>query len=428
MQHGLVGVVHWLRCGRKGVSSLRMYRIEMLPAAHGDALWIEYGPPGAQTRIVIDGGPASTYARGLRARIERMKAEEHSHIDLFVITHIDCDHIDGAIIFLRECRRLRVTVGEIWFNGWRHLPESGEAYQPLQGEFLSALIDTNGQYRNVWNRKFRGNAIAVPADGALPQVTLRNDGRLTLLSPFGKQLARLRSQWSAAMRDFTPGDARSALARLEQRRDYRPPQVPDTFAAQTYGADRSAPNGSSIAFLLEHDGRCCLFAGDAHARVLVESLKRLTRERHMDRITLDAFKLPHHGSMGNVSPELLSLVDCRHWLISTNGAVFDHPDRATVELIAGLHGNSTIYCNYRVPSTQRLLPDRASGWSISFPGETGAAAPIGGLGLELGKKGSARAARTKRRTQRAVTRPRAARKPRTAKRKKPRVRRSGARR
>ena len=31
-----------------------MFRIEMLPAAHGDALWVEYGSPDAPTRIAVE--------------------------------------------------------------------------------------------------------------------------------------------------------------------------------------------------------------------------------------------------------------------------------------------------------------------------------------------------------------------------------------
>ena len=45
-----------------------MFRIEMLPAAHGDCLWIEYGTGREVHRILIDGGPAHTYPT-LRERI-----------------------------------------------------------------------------------------------------------------------------------------------------------------------------------------------------------------------------------------------------------------------------------------------------------------------------------------------------------------------
>ncbi len=45
-----------------------MYTVEMLPAAQGDCLWVEYGPDGKiPARILIDGGTGSIlsiYAEG----------------------------------------------------------------------------------------------------------------------------------------------------------------------------------------------------------------------------------------------------------------------------------------------------------------------------------------------------------------------------
>ena len=41
---------------------------------------------------------------------------------------------------------------------------------------------------------------------------------------------------------------------------------------ETYVPDSSATNGSSIAFILETEGKRVLFLGDAHAETIVESL------------------------------------------------------------------------------------------------------------------------------------------------------------
>src|SRR5689334_23186251 len=121
-----------------------MFRVELLPAQHGDAIWIEYGSLKSPHRIVIDGGPASSYKAGLGKRV-RMLAEGKRQIDLLVITHIDADHIDGSIILLQEADELGVQFGEIWFNGWRHIKGSEPAtYAPLQGEFVGGLLALGG--------------------------------------------------------------------------------------------------------------------------------------------------------------------------------------------------------------------------------------------------------------------------------------------
>jgi beta-lactamase superfamily II metal-dependent hydrolase len=364
-----------------------VFRIEVLPAAHGDAIWIEYGDPKRPTRVVVDGGPAPTYEAGLLQRLLRMPPDDR-RIDLFVVTHIDADHIDGAIIFLQQAKRLGVRLGEIWFNAWRQI-SAGEAdtLQPLQGEFLAALID-EGRFQTIWNTRVNGRKIEVPDEGPLPAWGLPGEARLTLLSPGSRQIKRLRSRWASAIRDFSPGDTAEALARLEARREYRPPALPAAFAGGSGGEDRSVANGSSIAFVLEYGGASCLLAGDAHARVLAASLRRLAQERNPGRggvVQLDAVKLPHHGSIANVSEELLAVVECPRWIVSTNGDIFSHPDRATAELVADRSGRPPEFlCNYRSASTERFA-DRGgtSRWHTRYPGEGAVAGVTGGIVVDL---------------------------------------------
>lgn len=366
-----------------------MLRLELLPAAHGDAIWIEYGDARAPRRIVIDGGPAPTYQRGLRSRIAAMPDGDR-RIDLLVVTHIDADHIDGAILLLQEAKRLGLRIGEIWFNAWPQLDKLGpETFQPLQGEFLGGLITVDTAFRSVWNVRFGGGAVQVPESGELPVVELPDGARLTLLSPTARELRRLRARWASAIREFSPGDVGEALRRLRERREYRAPESPAVFAVRTYGDDRSVANGSSIAFLLEVEGKRLLLAADAHARVLTPALERVARASGTARLRLDAVKLPHHGSMSNVTPELLSVIESERWLVSTSGAVFDHPDEETATLIAARQPRPAVFlCNYRAPSTERLA--RAAGqvaerpWRTLFPGDEDAKrGPAGGLALEL---------------------------------------------
>lgn len=366
-----------------------MFQIELLPAAHGDALWIECGDdPRRPTRIVIDGGPASTYEKGLRERLLKLDPDDR-RIDLFVVSHIDADHIDGAIIFLREAKELGISLGEVWFNGWPQLAKvTAEGLQPIQGEFLGALLATSALTEWIWNTRTRGEAVVVPDEGPLPSWEV-GGATLTLLSPGVKQLRRLRARWSAAIREFSPGDTNEALKRLAERREYRPPPMPPVFGGRSYGDDRGAPNGSSIAFLLEQGGVSCLLAADAHARVLAGSLARLIQSRsggRGGRIALDAVKLPHHGSLGNVNEEMLSQIDCPLWLISTNGAIFGHPDLDTAKLVAKTSpGPPTFLCNYRSPTTERFAGAGSSeGWETRYPGDRGSRqGPSGGLLVEL---------------------------------------------
>lgn len=376
-----------------------MISLELLPAAHGDALWIEYGTGEAVHRILIDGGPAPTYENGLRRRIAALP-ENQRELELMVVTHIDADHIDGSLIMLQELPSLKVRIKELWFNGWQQLGGEGspEVFAPLQGEFLGGLIKVDEQLKSSWNKYFHQQAQQaaaisksdVPEAVAIPksdvpeqqrQVLLDGGAKLTLLGPTAAEIKRLRARWAAAIRDFSPGDAEEALRRLRERREYQPPSTPAVFAVRQYGDDQSPANGSSIAFILEYKGIALLLAGDAHARTLAESLKSLASQGSKTKMRFDAVKLPHHGSMNNVNDAWLALVDCDNWLISTNGAVFNHPDKETAELIARhCQKPPTLHCNYRNPKTEEklVLKDNDQRWKTAFPeGET--QGPAGGL-------------------------------------------------
>ena len=126
-----------------------------------------------------------------------------------------------------------------------------------------------------------------------------------------KQLRRLRKTWVKALKEagMKPGDFDGARARLAERKDLKP-RVPaeDVFAPKRFASDSSPANGASIAFVLEFAGRRVLLGADAFSPVLTATLRRLAVAEGVDRVLLDAVKLPHHGSKANVTNELTSIL------------------------------------------------------------------------------------------------------------------------
>jgi beta-lactamase superfamily II metal-dependent hydrolase len=371
-----------------------MFRIEMLPAAHGDALWIEYGGSRPR-RILIDAGPINTYDAVFR----RLKSatKNRADIELFVITHIDTDHIDGAVVLLRDSA-LTLEFGDIWFNAWQQLAAepAGDVYGPLQGEFVQALINMKGR---KWNHAFQGGAIVIPESGSLPVAQLADGVKITILSPGDRQLRRLRRNWDSVVTDagWKPGDAAASLERLEQRREYAPSVRQDVFGdGDGFGTDNAVANGSSIAFVMEQGSIRCLFTGDAFAPVLAESLDRYASAAGITgRIPFDVVKLPHHGSKNNWSADLQKRLTSKHYLVSSNGAKFKHPDRETIDLIidaeksyaaeqraAGRKIN--LWFNYLSDFTRHWSSPRASDpWQSHYPPAVTAANPAPSIVIEL---------------------------------------------
>lgn len=332
--------------------------IEMLPAEHGDCLLVETGEGDGRWRLLIDSGPVSTFPR-LRARIEQLDPADR-HVDVFVITHVDTDHIEAALPLMQSAG-LGVTFGDIWFNGIAHLETGaapGDERGGVQGEYLAALL-----HDRDWNAAWDNGVVGLADDGTAPvsgDASTPDGVAFTVLSPGRDQRRRMAAAWRTTCdkAGLPVGDVAGVLATLGDDRRYA---SGDRGGARGFGGDGSAPNGSSIAFLLEQHGKAVLFTGDAYAEVLTASIGALLRQRGDDRLRLDAMKLSHHGSCRNVSPALLDLLDCDTFLVSTSGARFKHPDPETIELIATRGAQRgvkpTVHFNYRAATTETYADD-----------------------------------------------------------------------
>ncbi len=315
------------------------FDIEMLPAANGDALWIEYGDAAETHRWLIDCGTAAT-AKPLLARVEEVPANER-RLELFVMTHIDADHIGAALPLLGAVKR-GLGIRDVWFNGWRHL--SGRL-GARQGEMFSSAIQ---DLELPWNAWRDGDAIVIDGEDLLPTQTLPGGMKLTLLSPTPEQLRKLAPVWTRELKRYglEPG-ARIDYSRFLKGAPSTSTDV-DALADEPFSDDAGAPNGTSIALLAEFGGVTALFGADAYASVLAASVGRLLKERKIDRLRVDAFKLAHHGSKNNLSTELLELFDCNRYLLSSNGDHFCHPDRQAVARVIKSGGSRpALHFNYR---------------------------------------------------------------------------------
>ncbi|MGE0729414.1 MAG: ComEC/Rec2 family competence protein [Acidimicrobiia bacterium] len=334
--------------------------IEMLPAKHGDCLLLSYPNDASRGRILVDVGPVTAWPD--IEPILRRQLDGAATIELFVVTHVDTDHIEGALK-LRQHGLGGVGFGDTWFNGYEHLAGDGvgDKRGGVQGEFLHALLQ--GSPRNL---AFDGRSVGLWEDDELAFVeTAEPDAgeiAFTILSPGRRQRRKMATAWERACKEANVpiGDTERVLQLLAEDQRY---SVEDRGKETdvTYGKDSSAANGSSIAFLLERAGCRVLLTGDAHAEVLTASIKRLLQLRSEPQLRVDAWKLAHHGSRYNITPELLQLIECDTYLVSTNGDQFRHPDPGTIGLIAE-HGASrgvkpTVLFNYRSATTEPFASD-----------------------------------------------------------------------
>lgn len=330
-----------------------MIRIELLPASFGDCILVEYGKRTVEHRILIDAGLAETYTDYLKPRLAKIAPTVP--LELLVVTHIDRDHIRGILPLLRE-KKPTIAAKDIWFNGY---PQISDDLGVAEGEALGDLLKKS---RLPWNVAFGGKAVMVPPRGALPKKKLAGGATLTLVSPYREQLIALEGVWKSdalgtwdrkpASRSPVSDEPDDILGKRPALKSLSAAKIAQ-LASLPFKEDKKEPNGSSIAFLFEHGKKRILFAADAHPTAMLQSLNRLSPSK---KVSLDAFKLSHHGSMNNLSPALLDKVDCTTFLVSSNGSSFGHPHPETLARIVARTGRgrskTSLQFNYKSDYTK----------------------------------------------------------------------------
>jgi hypothetical protein len=358
--------------------------IEVLAGGRGDCLWIECARNGSRPwRLLFDGGMPNAWP-ALRQRIEAMPAGDRT-IDLAVVSHIDADHIGGMLPLFSD-QSLGLVFGDIWFNGLEHLPvpsrsgAGGASRSVAQGASLSRKLGGTGAGPKLpWNETFNRGPVTTGEHTGLVPITETDWPTITLLSPTEKKLASMQRLWTreiARVRRGEPAEPAVPPEPLVSLDDF------DELAETKTNNDSSVPNGSSVAFLLEHRGASCLLTGDAHVNVLGAALTRLAAERGKTAIDVDVYKISHHGSKGNVTPKLLALSPAENYILSTNGDRFDHPDDVGVaRIVQSAPPGAKLWFNYRTDKNVRWADadlQATHGFSAGYP-DDGAE----GVGIEI---------------------------------------------
>jgi beta-lactamase superfamily II metal-dependent hydrolase len=352
-------------------------RIEVLPARLGDCIIVECPREDGRTwRMLIDGGPPDIWPT-LEARLRQIDPAEQI-LDVAVVSHIDSDHIGGMIPFLQT--DLADKVGDYWFNGRMHLPDR-PTRSVRQGESVVAALLGEQQGRQLpWNVAFGGGPIDTGEQAGFLEIPSEGGPHITVLSPTSKRLKALGRKWFDAI-----DEAKRGSGEEEQPDVILPLGDLVSIAADSTPKDGGVPNGSSIALLVEHRGASVVLGADAWGNVLGAGLAGVAAARGLEAIPVDAFKLPHHGSKRNVIEAMLKRAPAQHYVVSSNGDTFHHPDDAALaRVVLGASRGATLWFNYLNARTERwadsTLCDQYS-YATRYP-----ESPATGVVLELEAK------------------------------------------
>jgi hypothetical protein len=334
-----------------------MFTIDVLPAQRGDCLWLTYGEGTDLHHVLVDAGPQDTIPTLVPQLEERLQelGTGVNRVELLVVTHVDADHIQGVASLLSVPERVRLF-GDVWFNGWPQLGLLGAR----DGEMVTASLN---RYPGRWNKAFKGGPVVVRDEEPLPRRRLPGGLELTVIAPNTRRLEAMVPVWdeACAAAGLTPGHG-AKVPRTYQRGGFLG-WDPAEAARAPFRDDSTKPNGSSIALVASYRGHSVLLTGDAPAGSVIAGLDRLGSGPHR----FAAVKVSHHGSRKNTSLELCRRIRAKHWIISTNGAQYHHPDPECLARIIVTQQKPVFHLNYVTEDTTDLIDGAGDSYSVRLP-------------------------------------------------------------
>ena len=303
--------------------------IKCLKAEHGDAFIITVAQGDELHYIVVDGGPSSKFC--IEEVVDELKAIPI--VDLMVLTHFDDDHIAGLLAYLEAYKDSTLPVREIWANC------SKEIRVHTSSDISYSQANTLDEYLNTFCAKqklIRKDNI----NNNRPKIDL-GFCKIQVLSPTPAALQTNLNQYICT-------NATIASRRVDNDRGISLEELSTREHKESADGD-DIINRSSIAFLLEAEGKTVLMMGDADPWIVYHKLVDLGYSETAP-LKADLMKVSHHGSRNNTCMQLLNILDCNKFLFSTNGGFGNsyHPDRETLAklLISAKRKEGSQVCLY----------------------------------------------------------------------------------
>lgn len=367
--------------------------IHFLPAMAGDCFVLEFVNKEC---IIIDCGFKSTYTEYLRPLLIELR-DKGCWVTLLLITHIDQDHIEGAISLLEENGQANnpniIPIYNVWFNGFfntllkrsefsqRIRALSEEQKQIKENTLNDLLMQVQGESQEISAKHSMSfeelclkNGYCLNSqflDGTVRRIEINCAQVLTesipigacnlvVLSPTEKELDKLADTLNLEMiRNFGVDYAISEdshfmklfelFMELETERSKREEFISaaDENLENWLGTSSMVPmnaiNRASIVVEIQYKDLKMLFTGDSDSTLWYEYLE----EKYQ------VIKLSHHGT-AYPNKALLNYSKADVLLISTNGGRGKkHPEKETLAQ-AILAGNKMLYCNYDIPQQDIL--------------------------------------------------------------------------
>ena len=349
--------------------------LEVRRAKKGDCLLLHYGTKAAPKLMLIDAGPAGVFQPQLMPRLDAIRQARQLApadtllVDQIMVSHVDDDHIKGILDLTQKLTTqkkdqepLYLKTTTLWHNSFddvlkttpTELNEAG--FGPAS---MSAVVDNTTDPDELFaskvlasipqGRTLRDDAAALSKNTSFWKVNDIASGKLILATATGG-----KKDIGGGVKVTVVGPLKPELLKLQKEHDafLKKKKKGGPAAASLLAAylDNTAENLSSLVMLVEKNQKKILFTGDARGDKILEGLKltKLLGKKATDKLHVDIFKVPHHGSSRNVEPAFFKKITADHYVFSGNGE-HGNPERETIEMLIGARPNATFTMHFTYP-------------------------------------------------------------------------------
>ncbi|MDD3339254.1 MAG: MBL fold metallo-hydrolase [Lachnospiraceae bacterium] len=275
-----------------------MLKVYAYNAGKGDCIRIQYGDGH---NIIVDSG-VRRFGPEFQEICESIH-DDGENIDLLIITHLDEDHLGGALYAMGDKKLSYIS--EACMNYDKNVESNMSVNVQLSSKQNIEL------YQRMTNR----NILVKPAIQGTSY--LLGGAQIDIIWPPQKVAQATYCEQSQSPLAYQ-SDYGQSLEKLGE--------------AVIRRKDKSQSNRASVVFIFCYEGKKLLFTGDAWGTDIVTALP--------PKITFDLIKLPHHGAVGNITEEWKD-IRCKSFLVCTDGIA--HPDKQTIAKILKWNEEINVY-------------------------------------------------------------------------------------
>lgn len=318
-----------------------MLKIFAFPAGKGDFFVLKCEEKEKENYILIDGGDET----GVRVYYAILKQllDNKKTIDALIFTHIDDDHICGALMALMAMKELP-EIKKIYINTGRGIEKrlkiriNNQFPEDLARKYLQKpkIEHTVSKALNLL-QFFDNRGLTDKVESCICQGDKLKIGPMVLkvISPGRERLEKYVRFWNKEERKYDDIVLETHSVKQNQKK-----KKLSEYVKEQVMEDNSVTNGSSIAFILEYGNSKAAFLGDAWPSECIQGI----RNWYPVGVAVDLIKIPHHGSARNFSNVLYELLRTNCVLLSTDGAC-GHPSPIFLGKLLQQIPDIKIFCN-----------------------------------------------------------------------------------